>query len=93
MHLASTHKFIVWPMARILQINFIAMKILLEINDNKADFFMELLKSFKFVKRATPLTNAKAEHIQDIKEAINELKLLKEGKLKGISVKDLLDEL
>ena len=69
------------------------MKILLEINDNKAEFFMELLKSFKFVKSATPLTNAKAEHIQDIKEAIKELKLLKEGKLKGISAKDLLDEL
>ena len=69
------------------------MKILLEINDNKAEFFMELLKSFKFVKRATPLTNAKAEHIHHIKESIQELKLIREGKLKGIAAKDLLDEL
>lgn len=69
------------------------MKILLEINDNKAAFFMELLKSFKFVKKATPLTNAKAELMQDIKEAVEELKLVRTGKLKGIPAKDLLDEL
>ena len=80
-------------MAHILQINFTTMKILLEINDNKAEFFMELIKSFKFVKKATPLTNAKAEHIHDIKEAIQELKLIKQGKLKGVAAKDLLDEL
>ncbi len=69
------------------------MKILLEINDNKAAFFMEVLKSFKFVKKATPISTEKANLMQDIKEAVEELKLVREGKLKGIPAKDLLDEL
>jgi hypothetical protein len=69
------------------------MKILLEISDSKAAFFMELLKSFKFVKKATPLTNAKAEMMQDIKEAVEELKLIKAGKLKARNAEDLIDEL
>jgi hypothetical protein len=69
------------------------MKILLEINDNKAAFFMELLKSFKFVKNATTITDAKATRMKDLKEAVDELNLVKSGKIKGISAKDLLNEL
>lgn len=69
------------------------MKILLEIDERKAAFFLELLKSFKFVKKATPLSNAKAELMQDIREAVEELSLIRQGKLKGIPAKDLLDEL
>ncbi len=68
------------------------MKVLLEIKDNKAAFIMELLNNFKFVK-AKPLTPYKAEVLEGIKEAVEEMKLIKEGKLKGIPAKDLLDEL
>ena len=69
------------------------MKILLDINDNKASFFMEVLKNFSCVKKATPITNAKAALMQDIREAVEELKLIREGKLKGIPAKDLLNDL
>jgi len=37
------------------------MKILLDIKDTKAAFFMEVLKNFSFVKKATTISDAKAE--------------------------------
>jgi len=69
------------------------MKILLDIPDNKVAFFMELLKNFSFIKKATPLSDSKADLIEDIREAVQELKLVRSGKLKGIPAKDLLDEI
>lgn len=69
------------------------MKILLDINDNKAAFFMEVLKNFSFVKKATPITNAKANLMQDIKEAVEELILAREGKLEARNAEDLINEL
>ena len=69
------------------------MKILLDIKDNKAAFFMEVLKSFNFVKKATPLSDAKANLMQDIREAVEELRLVKEGKLKARNAEDLINEL
>ena len=69
------------------------MKILLEINDKKAVFFMEVLKNFSFVKKAVPLTKAKANLLQDINQAVEELKLIKEGKLEARNAEDLINEL
>jgi aspartate ammonia-lyase len=69
------------------------MKILLEIKDNKAEFFMELLRSLSFVKKATTISNEKAQQIEDIKEAVEELKVVKEGKIKARNVDDLINEL
>ncbi|MEX0966535.1 MAG: hypothetical protein WD077_04805 [Bacteroidia bacterium] len=69
------------------------MKILLDIKDNKAAFFLELLKSLSFVKQATPITEAKAELMEDIKAAVEELKLVKAGKLEARNAEDLIDEL
>jgi hypothetical protein len=69
------------------------MKILLDIKDNKAAFFMELLKNFSFVKKATPLSDTKAELIEDIREAVEEMKLIKAGKLQARNAEDLIDEL
>lgn len=72
--------------------NILIMKLLLEIKDEKAPFIMELLANFKFVK-AEPLTPYKAEVLEGIKEAVEEMKLIKQGNLKGIPVHELLDEL
>ena len=69
------------------------MKILLDINDNKASFFMEVLKNFSFVNKATPISVAKAELMEDIKEAVEEMKLIKEGKLEARNAEDLINEL
>ena len=70
----------------------IAMKVLLEIKDNKAESLLEVLKSLSYVK-VRPLTDAKAKTLGDIKKAVEELKMIKEGKLTGITLQDLLNEL
>lgn len=53
---------------------------------------MELLKNLPFVK-AKPLTDKKAEFLGELKEAVDNINLVKAGKLKARSAKDLLDEL
>jgi hypothetical protein len=68
------------------------MKILLEVKDDKASFMMEVLKNFKDVK-AKPLTSYKAEVLEGLKQAVEEVQLIKKGRLKGIPAKDILDEL
>ncbi len=68
------------------------MKVLLDIKDDKVSFVMELLNSLSFVK-AKPLTDEKAELMSNIREAVKGLKLVRQGKLKGIPAKELLDEL
>jgi hypothetical protein len=68
------------------------MKVLLDIKDSKVSFVMELLNSFNFVK-VKPLSDEKEELKSNIKEAVEELNLIKLGKLKGIPAKELLDEL
>lgn len=68
------------------------MKVLLDIKDNKAAFFMELLKSFSYVKTKT-ISDEKALLMGEIKEAAENLKLVKQGKLKARPAKDLLNEL
>jgi hypothetical protein len=68
------------------------MKLLLEISDNKAAFFMEMIKNFSFVK-TTQLTEAKAGFLKDLKDSVDEVKLAKQGKIKLQSAKELLNEL
>ncbi|MBT9485709.1 MULTISPECIES: hypothetical protein [unclassified Sediminibacterium] len=68
------------------------MKVLLDIKDNKALHLMEVLKSLPYVKAKT-ISEEKALLIEEIKEAVEELKLIRQGKLKGIPAKQLLDEL
>jgi hypothetical protein len=68
------------------------MKILLDIEDGKALHLLEVLKSLPYVK-TTQLTDEKAQLMSDIRGSVEELKLIRQGKLKGIPAKDLLDEL
>ena len=68
------------------------MKVILDIKDEKAAFMMEVLKNFKDVK-TTPISAYKAEVLEGIKEAVEEVKQIKLGKLKGIPARELLDEL
>lgn len=68
------------------------MKILLDIKDAKATFVLELLQNFSFVKTKT-LTPHKAKVLEDVKEAVEEMKLIKAGKLKARNSEDLFHEL
>lgn len=53
---------------------------------------MEVLKNLPYVKTKT-ISEEKALLMEEIKEAVEELKLIRQGKLKGIPAKQLLDEL
>ena len=68
------------------------MKASLDIKDNKATHLLEVLKGLSYVKAKT-ISNEKALLMEEIKEAVEELKLIRKGKLKGIPAKQLLDEL
>jgi hypothetical protein len=68
------------------------MKVLLDIKDNKAVHLMEVLKGLPYVKAET-LTPYKAQILKDVKEAVEELNLVRSGKLKARDAEDLFDEL
>lgn len=68
------------------------MKVLLDIKDHKASFVMELLNSLSFVK-VQPLTPYKAEVLDGVREAVNEMKAVKEGRMKGKPVSELIGEI
>lgn len=68
------------------------MRLLLDIKDDKAAFFLEVLKNFSFVK-AKPLSDGKAVLMEEIKEAVENLKLVREGEMKARPARELLDEL
>lgn len=68
------------------------MKVLLDIKDEKAPFVMELLKNFSFVK-TKKISAEKALLAAEIQEAVKNLKLVRQGKLKAKPARELLDEL
>lgn len=68
------------------------MKLLVDIKDDKAAFIMELLKSFPYIK-TEEISPRKAKAIKGMKEAIDQVNLAKEGKIKLKSARELLDEL
>jgi hypothetical protein len=68
------------------------MKVLLDIKDNKAMHLLEVLKGLSYVK-ATTISNEKALLMEEIKEAVENLTLVRQGKLKARPAKDLLNEL
>ena len=68
------------------------MKVILDIEDSKANTLLNLLKDLKYVK-AEMLTQPKAKFLQELKEAVNELNQVKEGKKKARNAQDFLNEL
>ena len=61
---------------------------LLDVRDNKAEFVLELLRSFSFVK-ASPITPYKAHVLEGLKDAVDQVNLAKQGKIKLKSVRQL----
>lgn len=68
------------------------MKALLDIQDNRAPFVLELLSNFKYIKTRL-LTPGHALVLEELKEAVENMKLVSEGKLNPKPVEELLDEL
>ena len=69
------------------------MKILIDILDNEAPFGMKVLKSLSFVKKVKPMTKDAAELWEDLKNAAQDVRLHKQGKLNLKTAQDLLNEL
>ncbi len=68
------------------------MKILLDIPDNKATSLLEVLRSISYVKAKT-VSDSKAQLIFEIKEAVDEMKLIRTGKKKARNAEEFLNEL
>ena len=70
-------------------------QVIINIPDKKYPFFIELVKSLGFVKKMETIEDAStSEQLKsEIRQAVEEMKLIKSGKLKGRPVQELLDEL
>ena len=69
-------------------------QVTLHIPDKKYTIFIELLKSIDFIKKIEETNKpTKEDVLEGIREAVQEVNLIKAGKLKGINAKDLLNEL
>lgn len=68
------------------------MKLVIDVKDSKVEFLLELLRSLPFVK-STTIRNEHDEVVESVRTAVEQLKQVKAGKLKGRPVQKLLDEL
>jgi hypothetical protein len=69
------------------------MKVLIDIPDNEATFAMKVLRSLSFVKKVKPMSVSTVDLWEDLKEAAEQVRLHKQGKLKLKTAQDLLNEL
>ena len=68
------------------------MKLIVEVKDSKAEFLLELLRSLSFVKGRL-VADAKQEILNSVRAAVDEMKQVKAGRLKGRPVQALLNGL
>ena len=68
------------------------MRVLLDIKDNKAKSLLEVLKGLSYVKTKM-ISDEKALLMEEIKEAVEELNLIKAGKKQARNAEDFLNEL
>ncbi len=68
------------------------MRILLDIKESKALHLMEVLKGLSYVKTKT-ISNEKAVLMEEVKEAVENLTLARQGRLQLKSARDLYNEL
>jgi len=69
--------------------------ITLSVQDKDYSFFVKLVKNLDFVQIKEPVghKSKKQKFLDEFKEAVEELNQVKEGKIKGRPVQELLDEL
>jgi len=67
-------------------------QVTLNIKEGKFQFFMELVKNFDFVQ-IDPDGDSKEEVMTNLKQGFKEMKLYKQGKMRGTPLNDLLNEL
>jgi len=70
----------------------IMQRVVLDIPDNKINFFMELVNNLGF-KKVQRLTSKQKEFVDDLKNSLNEVELHGQGKIELQSARDFLNEL
>ena len=68
------------------------MKVLLDIKDSRAISLIDVLKSLSYVK-VKLISDEKALLMSEIREAVEEMKLIRAGKKKSRNAEDFLNEL
>ena len=68
-------------------------QVTVHIPDKNYPFFLELVKRLGFVKKIEENEPSTEEVMSNLREAADELKLIKAGKREGISARELLNEL
>jgi hypothetical protein len=70
-------------------------EITVQVSDEKHEMFLELMKSLSFVKKVKTVDDepTKEEILDGIRQAVKEVNLIKQGKLKARPIQELLDEL
>ncbi len=76
-----------------LRIKIQKMKVLIDILDNEATFGMKVLKSLSFVKNAKPMAAASVKLWDELKDASEQVRLHKQGKIKLKTAQEFLNEL
>lgn len=70
------------------------MKILLEIDDNRTDFFLELLTSLKYIKVLNSFEDYKSsKHFLEFADAFQQAKEDEQGRIQLPLAKDVLNEI
>src|SRR5215211_2596468 len=88
----NSSAFYLYGICLILSEKTSIMKIVLDIPDDKIDFMMELFNNLPFVK-AEPEKSRKQEIMDGLRDAVKEVKLAEEGKIKLQSARDFLNEI
>lgn len=74
-------------------------QVIINIQENKYQFFMELLNSFDFVKvsenesKPIAISAKQKQFVDDLKQSLSEVELHRQGKIKLQSARDFLNEL
>ncbi len=74
-------------------------QVIINIQENKYQFFMELLNSFDFVKvsdnksKPIAISAKQKKFVDDVKHSLNEVEQHRQGKIKLQSAKDYINEL
>ena len=76
----------------LVQLNSVVMKVLLDIKEDRAQFVLGLLRRLPYVK-VKPFTPFQFEVLDSTRTALEELQLIKEGKLEARDADELLNEI
>lgn len=68
-------------------------QITINVPDEKYSFFLELIQNLGLEKENEKSIDACQEDLQGLEQGFREVKLIQEGKMKGTSLKDFLNEL